>query len=85
MNCPNCQTTKSETIDSRDSGQWTRRRRRCCKCGVRWSTYEIHAEKVDELMKPSEDKKLRALIEPFLAEMDEALNPKKRKKRFKRK
>lgn len=42
MTCPVCQHDRSEALDTRMSkeGEQIRRRRRCCGCGFRWTTYE---------------------------------------------
>jgi len=38
--CPSCGHTKSDTVNSRPSPKGTIRRRRCCKCYERYTTYE---------------------------------------------
>ena len=42
MKCPYCECTESKVIDSRHSedGLSIRRRRECCRCGHRFTTYE---------------------------------------------
>jgi len=42
MKCPFCNQNESSVLESRDSedGQVTRRRRECCKCDKRFTTYE---------------------------------------------
>lgn len=42
MKCPYCECTENRVIDSRDSknGLAIRRRRKCLKCGKRFTTYE---------------------------------------------
>ena len=40
MHCPFCSHDDSRVIDSRDSGDETRRRRGCLRCGLRFTTYE---------------------------------------------
>ena len=42
MNCPFCNFTETNVVDSRETadGKITRRRRECTKCNVRFSTYE---------------------------------------------
>lgn len=40
MNCPFCKHHDSKVLDSRDSGDETRRRRECLKCEKRFTTYE---------------------------------------------
>lgn len=40
MKCPYCSNEDSKVIDSRESGEETRRRRECLKCQKRFTTYE---------------------------------------------
>jgi len=41
MNCPYCNHIESKVTDSRDTGNYTiRRRRECLKCNKRFTTYE---------------------------------------------
>ena len=41
MNCPYCNHIESKVTDSRDTGNYSiRRRRECLKCGKRFTTYE---------------------------------------------
>lgn len=41
MNCPKCKQNGDEkVIDSRDHGDWIRRRRKCLACGETFTTYE---------------------------------------------
>lgn len=42
MKCPQCQSTQSKVVESRDvaSGESIRRRRECESCGMRFTTYE---------------------------------------------
>ena len=40
MNCPYCGHIESRVIDSRDASDGIRRRRQCCGCGNRFTTYE---------------------------------------------
>ena len=49
MLCPRCNSSMLKTVDSRPSKESTRRRRVCLKCGERFSTYEISAERFKEL------------------------------------
>lgn len=42
--CQKCGTMRTEVIDSRSAGPFRFRRRRLCKCGHRFSTYEIPAD-----------------------------------------
>lgn len=83
MNCPACQHPDHDTIDSRPSGQMIRRRRKCRKCGERWSTYECNADFLDKLMEPRvEEDALRTKLEKFLAQMNKMLHPRKENARF---
>ena len=40
MICPSCQHEDTKVVDSRDSGDHTRRRRECLQCGARFTTFE---------------------------------------------
>lgn len=40
MRCPYCGGQESKVIDSRDSDEAVRRRRKCLACGARFTTYE---------------------------------------------
>jgi transcriptional repressor NrdR len=40
MRCPHCGQAQHKVIDTRDAGDSIRRRRRCEKCGERFTTYE---------------------------------------------
>lgn len=40
MLCPYCNSSESKVTDKRDSGNESRRRRECLKCGKRFTTYE---------------------------------------------
>lgn len=41
MNCPYCQNIETKVTDSRDTGNYSiRRRRECLKCNKRFTTYE---------------------------------------------
>ena len=42
MQCPKCQATDTNVIDSRSSGQRRRRRRQCGKCKHRFTTTEVY-------------------------------------------
>lgn len=44
MKCPKCGSTSLSCIDSRPINETIRRRRKCMKCGQRFSTYEIRTE-----------------------------------------
>lgn len=40
MVCPKCSSDESDVIDSRSTTQAVRRRRQCCDCSYRFTTYE---------------------------------------------
>jgi len=40
MNCPQCEHTKFEVLETRTSGDGIRRRRSCVSCGHRFTTFE---------------------------------------------
>ncbi|RLJ03282.1 MAG: transcriptional regulator NrdR [Candidatus Aenigmatarchaeota archaeon] len=40
MRCPYCNFEETRVIDTRESGECTRRRRECLECGRRFTTYE---------------------------------------------
>lgn len=46
MKCPNCKQDKDKVVDSRlvNGGYEIRRRRKCLKCGRRYTTYEKREE-----------------------------------------
>lgn len=49
--CPECNSSKCTTSDSRVDQQGIRRRRRhCLTCNTKWFTYEITAEEFESLM-----------------------------------
>lgn len=41
MKCPNCHYPKSIVLTSRPQEEWVYRRRKCPKCGWRWTTEEV--------------------------------------------
>lgn len=41
MQCPECGSQQSDTIDVRNYPNYRRRRRRCNDCSTRYSTYEV--------------------------------------------
>lgn len=49
MLCPKCKSNKLTCIDSRPSGDTTRRRRQCLDCKVRFSTMEIPEYEYNDL------------------------------------
>lgn len=68
MQCPYCQATKTATLDSRQTALGRRRRRRCEKCGRRFTTEESLFRKLPMISKASgeteefnEDKLRRSL------------------------
>lgn len=44
MKCPKCGSSALAIVDSRQSNETIRRRRKCLKCGHRFSTFEISFE-----------------------------------------
>lgn len=46
MICPNCRSAETYIKDSRDQGEYRRRRYVCRACGERFSTREYAVEKV---------------------------------------
>lgn len=54
MKCPTCETPNREVDDSRYSslfGGCKRRRRYCRKCKEKFTTYEIHLETLEDIIK----------------------------------
>lgn len=49
MTCPKCQGQESRVTDKREGGNGLRRRRMCCACGYRWTTYEVTADRITDL------------------------------------
>lgn len=39
--CPKCSSDETKVVDSRGTSEHSNRRRRLCKCGWRFTTYEI--------------------------------------------
>lgn len=66
--CPACKGRKVSVIDSRQAAheetRW-RRRRKCSKCGHRWTTYELHEDELINLANSWSDKleAIRRIIE----------------------
>jgi len=64
MKCQKCKKGRTVVIDSRTSGNSIRRRRKCLKCGHRFSTFEVLKEakrlndkiKEEYYKKPSKEK-----------------------------
>lgn len=54
MNCPSCQSNQTKCIDSRESRNNTRRRRRLCiSCNFRFTTYESIVEPASDIADPN--------------------------------
>ena len=51
MNCPICDHTESAVIRTEPAGGTIRRRRECCRCKHRWTTYESSTDAAAELAK----------------------------------
>jgi len=49
MNCPICHHADSAVIRTEPAGQTIRRRRECCRCKHRWTTYESREDAAAEL------------------------------------
>ena len=58
LKCPKCGCEYSRVIDSRSSGDGTRRRRECESCGSRYTTYEA----CDDITKKSVIKQLVPIL-----------------------
>jgi len=63
MKCPHCSGNDTRVIDTRDSGDGIRRRRRCVHCDQRFTTYEqvntaVHIIKSDGRREPFDRIKL---------------------------
>jgi transcriptional regulator NrdR family protein len=64
MKCPNCQSEQHFVIESRSSGSFTRRRRECADCSIRWTTREISLEEIRKFERlEQQNAKLRSLLE----------------------
>lgn len=69
MVCPKCNGTATEVIDSRNTDKAVRRRRQCCACTYRFTTYErverprLMVVKKDHRREPFSREKLLAGIE----------------------
>lgn len=46
MMCPKCSSLETGVTDSRPVESAIRRRRRCCECGERFTTYELDAAEI---------------------------------------
>lgn len=70
MNCPDCDNDRTSVLDtgSNASGDTVRRRRECCRCSFRFTTYErpewdsLQVKKRDGDIEPYDKKKLRTGI-----------------------
>ena len=66
MKCPYCGFDDSKVIDSRPAEDRIRRRRECCKCGKRFTTYEkletmpLMVIKIDQTREPYDRSKIEA-------------------------
>lgn len=60
IKCGDC----SDTKDSRPKGDTIKRRRRCCSCGYRWTTYELRLDYIDE-------DKLQIALQTVMENLDE--------------
>lgn len=50
MNCPNCgERQLNSCIDSRPRNGTIYRRRKCIRCGFRWSTFEVSFDEYNKL------------------------------------
>lgn len=78
MNCPACQHPGNEVIDSRarENGTKICRRRKCLKCGHRWSTVEVTSDFLETLSKRGgEDAQyLRDALKTLRVQIDAILN-----------
>ena len=67
MNCPDCDNDRTSVLDtgSNASGDTVRRRRECCRCSFRFTTYErpewdsLQVKKRDGDIEPYDKEKLR--------------------------
>lgn len=60
-----CGATETEVTDSRRRNDGYRRRRRCLKCGKRWSTIEV---RITDTMSPSQRDRIRRLVDELHAQ-----------------
>lgn len=72
MKCSKCEVDNDIVIDSRIvfDGMRIRRRRRCLKCGNRWTTYEVSVVEIT----PSARKKLREITACIISHNVRELN-----------
>ena len=61
MNCPHCESDRTDIIDTRTSGEHERRRRRCKECGFRFTTYELTKTEYERFL--AERKALEAIMQ----------------------
>lgn len=54
MKCVKCKAVKSRIVNTRNLANYhfRYRRRECCKCGFRWTTYEVTRKVFDSLIAP---------------------------------
>lgn len=50
MRCPKCGAADVYVVDSRDKGEYIRRRRKCERCGHRWYTREVDEALILEIV-----------------------------------
>ena len=73
--CPECGHAESNVTDSRPSGATMRRRRRCCACAHRFTTYELSHQELEAEAKRRVSHRLRDLrptLESLVAQIEEA-------------
>lgn len=70
LNCDKCGHSETKVSDTRPCAEGIRRRRTCCECNYRFTTYEIAAENMEEMKKSFRDKlvfrlkvKIRELVD----------------------
>jgi transcriptional regulator NrdR family protein len=72
--CPICEHTVSSVMDSRNTGGARRRRRRCNKCGHRYTTYEVDKATYDLIcIALDRFKTVPAMLRAAAAELEEGL------------
>ena len=71
MKCPKCGHDVLACIETRPSGETIRRRRKCLKCGHRFSTFEISFDEYYGL------KNSELFLEDVLAYVDGIMNKRK--------
>lgn len=65
MRCPKCKHTEHAVLETRTTGEFFRRRRRCTSCGYRFSTVEsvvgVHAANTE--LTPEDKKSIRMVFD----------------------